>query len=93
MHALALLIIGFSGFVSFAKAREGAGPALAVGEGVLFGTSLTLILGAGTLWLTGATASEVIAVCLMIMGFVCLTALLGGFVASIRPRREPIAHW
>jgi hypothetical protein len=46
MYALALLVIALSGYVSFAKKREGADPARSVGEAMLLAVLFVAFLEA-----------------------------------------------
>jgi hypothetical protein len=93
MHFLALLIIGLSGYISFARTREGAAPARSVGEGVLGAAMLSVLLATGTLWLSAAAPSDVVEATLSILGLAFVTALIGAFSAVLKPRREPLPHW
>jgi hypothetical protein len=93
MHLLALLIVGVSGYVSFARTREGAAPARSVAEGLLGAAMLSLLLGLGTVWLFDAAVSQVVEATLSLLGLAFVTALIGAFTAVLRPRREPLPHW
>jgi hypothetical protein len=93
MYALALVVVGLSGYVSFSKVREGADPARSVGEGVVVAAMFSVLLSVATLWLSRLEASEVAEIALNILGLAFIAALLGAFSAGLKPRREPIAHW
>ena len=49
MFALALLVIGLSGYMAFAKTREGADPARSVGEAMLAAAMITMVLSGARL--------------------------------------------
>jgi heme A synthase len=93
MYALALLVIALSGYVSFAKKREGADPARSVGEAMLLAVLFVAFLGGATYWLSGASAIEVADWTLSIIGLAFVTALVGVFSAGLKPRRDPLPFW
>jgi hypothetical protein len=82
-----------SGYFSFAKTRDGTNPLLSVGEAVLVAAMFSVLLGGATLWLSVEDAAVVVEDTLSVLGLAFLTALLGAFSASLKPRREPIPHW
>ena len=88
MNALALMVIALSGYFSFAKTRDGTNPLLSVGEAVLVAAMFSVLLGGATLWLSVEDAAVVVEDTLSVLGLAFLTALLGAFSASLKPRRE-----
>jgi heme A synthase len=93
MYALALLVIGLSGYVAFAKTREGADLARSVCESMLVAALFGALLGGATLWLSGAPSAEVADLSLTILGLAFAAALLGAVWASSRGRRAPLPQW
>jgi hypothetical protein len=92
MFALALLVIGLSGYTAFAKTREGADPARSVGEATLAAAMITMVLSGATLWLSGAAPADIAEIALVVaLSFAA--ALVGAFSAGLRPRREPVPYW
>ena len=92
MNALALIVIALSGYFSFAKTRDGTNPLLSVGEAVLVAAMFSVLLGGATLWLSVEDAAVVVEDTSSVLGLAFLSALLGAFSASLKPRREPIPH-
>ncbi len=93
MFALALLVIGLSGYVAFAKTREGADPARSVGEAMLAAAMITVVLSGATLWLSGAAPADIAEIALGVVALSFAAALVGAFSAGLRPRREPVPYW
>jgi len=93
MHALALFVIGLSGYGAFTKTREGADPARSIGEAMLMAVMVTVVISGGTLWLSGLATADVAEIALTVVALSFAAALSGALIAGLKPRREPVPHW
>jgi hypothetical protein len=92
MYVLGLIAIALSGYVSFARRREGTDPARGICEAMLLAGLFGAFLGGATCWL-GASALEAADSTLNIIGLAFGAALFGALCAGVKPRREPLPHW
>jgi hypothetical protein len=93
MQAIAILVVGLAGYVAYAKMREGTDGLRSIGEATCVAALLDIMVSGVSSWLSGRAIVECAEFALSLLALSLTAALVGAFIAGLKPRQEPIPHW
>jgi hypothetical protein len=93
MQAIGMLVVGLAGYVAYAKMREGTDGLRSIGEATCVATLLDIMVSGLSSWLSGRAIVECAEFAVSVLALSFTAALVGAFIASLKPRQEPIPHW
>ena len=92
MNFFAVLFISISAYLAFYTARRDMGPIQAVAEGAIPAAIFQSVVNG--VWSTADESwSAILSKSAPVAGMAFLAACAGAFIATIIPRRAPMAHW
>ena len=92
MNFFAVLFISISAYLAFYAARSDTGPIQAVAEGAIPAAIFQCVVTG--VWSTADKSwSAIFSKSAPVAGMAFLAACAGAFIATIIPRRTPVAHW
>jgi hypothetical protein len=92
MNFFAVLFISISAYLAFYAARSDTGPIQAVAEGAIPAAIFQSVVS-GLLSTADESWSAILSKSAPVAGMALLAACAGAFIATILPRRAPVAYW